>query len=150
MIIRIVVGGIFLLFGIIKVIEPHEIFFRSIRDYQMLPVSIVPAFGSTMMYIEIALGVLLILGLFTRLAAWGITGLLLMFITALSQAIARGLVLTDCGCSGSIIRLGETPSSVILRDVILLVAMSWFLLNMKPAMKYTIDALFARSSTTQE
>ena len=50
-------------------------------------------------FVEIVLGVLLVLGLFTRPAAIVSTLLMVAFIIGISQAWARGLTI-DCGCFG--------------------------------------------------
>jgi uncharacterized membrane protein YphA (DoxX/SURF4 family) len=135
--IRIVVGGIFLLFGAIKAFEPKEAFFQSIRDYHILPEQTIVAFAYTMIALEIIVGICFLFGLFTQWAAWGVAGLLLLFIVAITQAIIRGLELSDCGCSGSLIKLGETPGTVLFRDALMFIAVLWFIL--KKNIKWTLD-----------
>lgn len=146
LLIRLGVGGIFLLFGFIKAIEPKGAFFTSIIDYHILPESIVPAFAMIIIGLEITVGIFFMVGLFTRWAAWGISGLLVLFIIALSQAILRGLALSDCGCSGSLIQLGEDPQTVLMRDIGMLIAMVWFIVQKTTSKKWTVDQLFERKS----
>jgi uncharacterized membrane protein YphA (DoxX/SURF4 family) len=137
--IRISVGGIFLAFGISKVIEPREEFFAVIATYDMLPTSLIPIFGTILLFAEIIAGLLFLFGVYTRWSAYAIAGLLLMFMGAISQTLIRGIPLDDCGCSGSLIRLGETPTEVLLRDAIMLVGVVWFLYAHSDA--WTIDRL---------
>lgn len=146
LLIRIVVGGVFLLFGVIKIIEDHEIFYQSIRDYQMLPEAFIPVFGTVLPWIEVVLALFFLVGLFARLSAFGLLGLLLMFMIAITQAVLRGLELSDCGCSGSRIRLGESPEEVLLRDGILLIGVLWFLWKKRAAQRWTADQFFEQKS----
>ena len=140
--IRVAVGVIFLLFGIGKATELKEQFYASINQYQMLPEQIVPFFGTALVYLEIVLAILLILGIFTRLATWGISALLIMFIIAIGQAMLRGLDLPDCGCSGGLLKLGESPGEVLLRDFLMLAGMAWLLIKKSTA--WTVDSMFER------
>lgn len=147
--IRLVVGGVYVLFGYAKAIQPHEVFYTSIREYQLLPEAIVPFFGSTLIYVELIIGALFVLGLFTRFAAWGITGTLMMFMAALTQAIIRGLDMPNCGCAGDLVHLGNTPVEVLLRNIALFIPMLWFLRS-KVRSAFALDTLLESSSSTEE
>lgn len=141
-IIRVIVGGIFLLFGFVKAIEPLSIFFESIAAYQMVPGILIPPFGVIVLILEIVFGLFLILGLFSRLSNRVILFLLLIFMIAIGQAMIRGLYLPDCGCSGSFIRLGETPAQVLSRDILFFIG----LLYLEGVKKYgyTLDAFLEK------
>jgi uncharacterized membrane protein YphA (DoxX/SURF4 family) len=143
--IRLVVGGVFFLFGLAKALAPPEEFFAIIRTYDLLPPALVPAVGTVMMYTEIALGLLLIVGLFTRQAAWGIAGLLVIFLVAIGQAIARSIPLTDCGCSGGWIKIGDTPADVFWRDIVMLAGIAWLLTRRQ--LGWGLDQLFRTKPT---
>ena len=96
---RLIVGVVELLAGLSKFSDPAGNV-RAVRAYRILPESIVPTVGHALPTIEIVIGALLILGLFTR--AMGIlSGLFfLAFIIGISSAWARGLEI-NCGCFGS-------------------------------------------------
>ena len=72
---------------------------RAVRAYEILPEALVPTVGYALPMIEIILGVLLVLGLFTRLTALAFGGLMIVFIIGIASAWARGLTI-DCGCFG--------------------------------------------------
>ena len=115
---RIALGIVLLVAGGTKLPDP-EGSIRAVRAYELLPESLVPAVGLGMPAFEVALGLVLVLGLFTRLAS--IAGVLLMvlFIGAIASAWARGLTI-DCGCfgGGGQVEPGEEKYlSEIIRDL---------------------------------
>lgn len=65
----------------------------------MLPEALVRLVAAVLPWVEIAVGLLLILGLFVRFAGIATALLGVLFISALAQAKARGLQI-DCGCFG--------------------------------------------------
>ena len=71
----------------------------AVRAYELLPVSLANFLGYTLPWIEIGLGLLLIVGVTVKIS--GALGALTMlaFIIAIAQAWARGLSI-DCGCFG--------------------------------------------------
>ncbi len=142
LVVRLVVGGVFAVFGVVKLIEPHEEFFSVIAGYNVLPAQIVPIFGTVLIFLEIVVGLAFIIGLYVRWSAAAIAGLLAMFLVALVQTVARGIPLEDCGCTGSLINLGESVTTVIWRDVLMLAAVIWFLIVRSNA--WTIDQLMDR------
>ena len=52
-------------------------------------------------YLEILLGLYLLVGLFTKTSVWVTNALMFLFIAALAQGAAQGLEI-DCGCFGSV------------------------------------------------
>jgi uncharacterized membrane protein YphA (DoxX/SURF4 family) len=95
---RLVVGGVWIAAGLIKLPDPAESV-RAVRAYRLLPEATVHAVGYGLPFLEIIIGLLLVLGLGTRIAA-GLSGLVfLLFIIGISSAWARGLQI-DCGCFG--------------------------------------------------
>jgi len=94
---RAVLGLVFFLAGLTKLGVPAA-FTASINSYEMpLPGFLVQAMVWALPPIEIALGIMLLLGLFTRFAAAVAGGLMVVFLIALTQGLARGLT-PDCGC----------------------------------------------------
>lgn len=77
--------------------------------------------------LEIAGGVLLLLGIFLRKASWVSTFVMVLFIIGLSQAWARGLSI-DCGCFGPQGITENTAADyakVIARDIVFVVLSLW-------------------------
>lgn len=102
---RLALGGIFLIAGLTKLGDIHG-FALSIDSYQIsmgLPVQVIVnienAMATVLPPLEIALGIWLLVGLFTRWAAAITGGLVVIFLLAMIQAMLRGFGdLIDCGC----------------------------------------------------
>ncbi|MEV2242582.1 MauE/DoxX family redox-associated membrane protein [Micromonospora sp. NPDC049891] len=103
---------------------------RAVNAYQVLPYDVAMVVGAALPFVELALALLLLLGLATRLAAGVSAALLLVFIAGIASAWSRGLAI-DCGCFGvgGELPAGESPSYLpeILRDIGFL-ALAGFLL----------------------
>ena len=92
---------------------------RTVNAYRILPSEAAMAFGAVLPFIELALGVLLLLGLGTRLVA-GISAVLLIgFLTGIAWVWAHGYRI-DCGCfsGGGDLAADERPTYLLdlLRD----------------------------------
>ena len=135
---RLVLGGVLFAAGYLKVGSPDKSQ-MAVRAYELLPISIANMLGLVLPFFEIAIGLLLILGAGTRIAAalGGFT--MLIFIIAIGQAWARGLNI-DCGCfgGGGSVAPGQTRYlQEILRDAGL-VALALFLIRY-PLTKFAVD-----------
>jgi uncharacterized membrane protein YphA (DoxX/SURF4 family) len=95
---RLVLGGVLLYAGATKVLTPVGSA-RAVQAYQIFPFEVAQYIGYALPMVEIILGVLLILGLFTRTTAVIGTVLMVLFIAGIASAWARGLAI-DCGCFG--------------------------------------------------
>ncbi len=95
---RLILGGVLLVAGGIKALAPSDSA-SAVAAYKILPTQVAHIFGYALPWLEIAIGILLIVGLSVRFAA--ITGgvVMVMFIGAIVSVWARG-VLIDCGCFG--------------------------------------------------
>lgn len=93
---------------------------RAVNAYRILPYEVAMAVGAILPFLEIALGVLLLVGLATRLAAGFSAFLLVVFVTGIISAWARGLAI-DCGCfgGGGDLAAGQSPRYVaeLIRDL---------------------------------
>lgn len=142
---RLVLGGVLFVAGFLKVGTPDKSQ-MAVRAYEMLPVGLANIIGLALPYIEVALGLLLILGAATRIAA--IFGGLIMFvfIIAIAQAWARGLTI-DCGCfggGGTIAKEDTRYLQEILRDIGLVIS-ALYLIRF-PVTKFSLD----KNPTTSE
>jgi uncharacterized membrane protein YphA (DoxX/SURF4 family) len=97
-------------------------------------------------FVELALGVLLLIGLATRVVAGISAVLLLVFIAGIASAWARGLSI-DCGCfgSGGELAAGQSPTygPEILRDVGFLILAAFLLVW--PLTRLSVDSFLERS-----
>jgi uncharacterized membrane protein YphA (DoxX/SURF4 family) len=90
---------------------------RSVRAFQILPEAVVPAFGYALPVVELALGLLLLLGLFTRAAALVTAAMMVMFLIGIASAWARGLAI-ECGCFGNAGTAVADPVPGYIRDIL--------------------------------
>ena len=96
---RLVLAGVWAWAGVAKLGDPDAAV-RAVRAYDILPEAFVKPFAWGLPFVELALAVLLLLGLATRPAAWASVALMLVFLAATASVWARGLQI-DCGCFGS-------------------------------------------------
>lgn len=145
---RLILGGVLLIAGYLKVGATDKSQ-MAVRAYELLPISIANLLGLVLPFFEVAIGLLLILGAATRIAAvlGGFT--MFIFIIAISQAWARGLNI-DCGCfgGGGAVAPGQTKYlQEILRDTGL-VALALFLIRY-PVTKFSVDKNQSHSSAEE-
>lgn len=132
-VLRIMLGGIFIFAAVTKIPDLYH-FQLTVASYHILPLWLVPAFANTLPFVELALGLLLVLGLFTKPATWGIMFLLVVFIIATGIVLFRGTTAV-CGCFGA---EGESSGwQTIARDGILLLLGAHILLGRK--FRFSLD-----------
>lgn len=143
---RLLLAGVWLYAGATKVGDLAAST-RAVKAYQILPNPVAEAVGAALPFVEIALGLLLLVGLATRLA--GAVSALLMgaFVAGIGAAWARGLEI-DCGCFGGGGQLaeGESPSYWLDlgRDLALLAAAA--VLVTWPRSRWSLDGWLAPGS----
>jgi uncharacterized membrane protein YphA (DoxX/SURF4 family) len=111
---RFVLAGVWAWAGVAKLGDPDAAV-RAVRAYDILPEGLVKPFAWGLPFVELALAVLLLLGIASRPAAWASAALLLVFIGATASVWARGLQI-DCGCFGGGGR-SSTGAAGYLRDM---------------------------------
>jgi uncharacterized membrane protein YphA (DoxX/SURF4 family) len=136
---RLFLGGMWLYYCLPK-LGSSEANAASVRNFQILPGGLVNTFGYAQPYLELALGLLLIAGLGTRLVAAFSGLLLLVYIGGIVSLGARGIHITcGCGGSGGTVAAGKTRYTLdVLRDVGYLIPAVWLL--WKPKSKLSADA----------
>lgn len=125
---RLVLAAVFVVAGGLKVADPQSAV-QAVRAYQLLPAAPESVVGWGLPFFEIALGLLLAVGLRTRIAAGAAGLLLVVFVAAVTSAAARGLSI-DCGCfgGGGTVAPGQTKYlSEIVREFGLLVLAGWLI-----------------------
>jgi uncharacterized membrane protein YphA (DoxX/SURF4 family) len=95
---RLVLGGVLLAAGLLKYqhLDKSQM---AVRAYELLPIPFANFMGIILPFLEIAVGVLLIIGAGVRISALVSGVLMVAFIIGISWAWARGLSI-DCGCFG--------------------------------------------------
>ncbi len=97
-VVRLGLAAVFLTSGALKVVDPAQTRI-AVRAYELLPAGLVGPVATALPLVELILGTLLLVGVFTRWVALGSGVLLLVLMAAVAQAWARGLSI-DCGCFG--------------------------------------------------
>jgi uncharacterized membrane protein YphA (DoxX/SURF4 family) len=95
---RLVVGGIWIWAGAIKLPDP-DASISAVRAYQLLPLSVADGVGRFLPMLEVVIGVCLVLGLLTRLSAVVSALLQVAFIVGIISVWSRGIAIS-CGCFG--------------------------------------------------
>jgi putative oxidoreductase len=113
---RLVVGGVFIWAGVLKVVDPLG-FAQSIMNYQVFPRTLAFIIALVLPWVEVISGGLIIVGLFKRSGALLVSLMLIGFIGLVALALVRGID-TSCGCFGSLSRRADV--SLILTDIGLL------------------------------
>ncbi|GAA5163391.1 MauE/DoxX family redox-associated membrane protein [Ornithinimicrobium tianjinense] len=135
---RLVVGGVLLVAGGLKLVDLTGAV-QSVVAYQLFPYEVARFIGTTLPVVEVAVGLLLLLGLLTRAAAAAAALLLLAFVLGIVSAWARGLSI-DCGCFGSGGPVAPEDTrylSEILRDLGLIILSGW--LVVRPRSLFSVD-----------
>jgi len=118
LLLRLALGVVFSYAAWTKLSQPWELFAMAIDSYQLLPLKAVEMVARTLPWLELAIGILLIAGVFLRSAAVATTLLLAVFFGLMVRAYAKGMAI-NCGCFGP----GEVISwRTLLRDGSLLAA----------------------------
>lgn len=112
---------------------------QATRAFQLLPYGLANAWGIFMPFLEIILGLLLIVGLLTRWIAVVGGLLMIVFIVGIASVWARGISI-DCGCFGGGGAASTTAYPMdIARDVGLLLCAVWLIVF--PTTKLSADKL---------
>src|SRR5512136_1489251 len=113
---RVVVGGLFIWAGVLKIIDPLG-FGQSIENYRSFPHWLAFIIAIVLPWVEVLSGLFLIIGLFRRSSALIISVMLIGFIGLVAVAMLRGID-TTCGCFGSLSRKADL--SLVLMDAVIL------------------------------
>jgi uncharacterized membrane protein YphA (DoxX/SURF4 family) len=130
LLVRLGLAAVWLVSGAIKVSNLNQTYI-AVQAYDLLPGAVSSLVAGALPFLELALGVLLLLGLGTRLVAVVSVVVLLGFIGAVAQSWARGLTI-DCGCfgGGGPVAPGETQyPQEIARDLGFLLLAGWLVVR---------------------
>lgn len=135
---RLGLATVWLVSGSIKIADPGQTFL-AVRAYDLLPEAGVHPVALALPLLELALGLFLLVGLGTRVAAAVSATVLLLLIAAIAQSWARGLTI-DCGCFGGGGQVAEGQTRYpqeIARDIGFLALASW--LVVRPRTRLAFD-----------
>ena len=131
-ILRLLVGGLFVFSGLIKVNDPvgtaikleeyFDVFSNDIAPFFYLLKPYALPLAVFLVVFEVALGIMLLIGVRLKETVWALA-LMILFFTFLTFYSAYFNKVTDCGCFGDAIKL--TPWESFYKDIILLVLISF-------------------------
>jgi len=123
-------GGVFLLAGIMKGVDPLE-FARQVGTYHLVEGKAALGAAYLLIPLELALGTALVVGYRGRAAAGAAVALLILFMGATAYAWSQGKT-EECGCFGSI--ASRTPGEVLAEDTgfLILGLLAFFLSGRTP------------------
>ncbi len=115
-ILRIIVGGIFLISGLAKISDPVR-FVLTLREFDIFPEIIVPFTAIYMPWLEFIIGLCIILGILHRASSFMLACLIFIFTIAIISVIIRGMEI-DCGCFGLLADILKIPDMADMKAVI--------------------------------
>ena len=123
---RLGLGVLFIYSALAKISDPDD-FARAVMRYEFLPGFTIGIFSLTMPMLELLAGLSILFTKWLRESAFLVSGMLVMFIIALVQALVRGLEIS-CGCFG-VPSVGGREEIVIalVRDIVLIVPAVWLM-----------------------
>jgi len=116
----------------------------TVRSYQLLPEELADLIGNVLPFVELALALLLLVGLGTRVAACLASLLLLTFIIGVGSLWIRGIE-AACGCFGTTLLSDGSPASyplILARDLALLILAVFVALVSKS--RWSVDSMLDR------
>lgn len=140
---RLGLAAVWLTSGTVKVVDPDQTYV-AVRAYDVLPRAGVEVVATVLPFLELALGLLLLVGIGTRLVAGAAVVLLGVFVAGVAQAWARGLSI-DCGCfggGGAVAPAATAYVGEIVRDVAFVALGAWLLA--RPATLWGLEERLTR------
>lgn len=138
--VRVGLGGVWVVAGALKAADLGQSV-QSVVAYEVMPMSMARLIGWGLPFVEVALGLILISGIFTRWAALASGALQLVMMVGLVSAWSRGLSI-DCGCfsaGGEVAPEATTYLRSLIRDFVFLLAAAW--LVWQPVTRFSLDAV---------
>lgn len=115
---RWVLGGVFIYASAGKIIHPRD-FARIVVNYKIIPDKAAVYVAFLLPWLELACGFLLIVGRYVRISAAALSGLLVVFMAALTIRSFAGPI-KACGCFTSAGGSGHGLAFYLIRDILLL------------------------------
>ncbi len=94
--VQIALGAIFVVAAWPKITDPPS-FAHMIYNYRILPAGLINISALVMPWVELVIGLCLILGVWVKPARWIVAAMLVVFMVAISINLVRGNAI-DCGC----------------------------------------------------
>jgi hypothetical protein len=131
---------VFIVSGFEKLLGPSENFLYVLQAYNVFPSFLEHLASVVFPWIELVLGVFLMLGLWLRFSLLGIAVVSGALILIVLQAIIRQLPIDNCGCFGDLIHL--PLRGVILIDIVDLAIALLCLKGWPAAKRFSLDNFY--------
>ncbi len=115
LLIRLLLGGIFIYSGFSKLIAPVENFVAVIEAYQFLTPEFIRSVAFILPWLELIFGTFLLTGFLTRMSAFMLALFSATFVGLLARSLILKLPITECGCFGAGISLA--PKQALILDL---------------------------------
>lgn len=116
---RLVLGGVFIYASMDKIIHPQA-FAQAVFNYQVLPGFLINLTALILPWLELILGVCLLLNRWVQGASGMVAILMSIFLGMIVFNLARGLDIS-CGCFSTSTEEGPMSMFTLLRDIIFLI-----------------------------
>lgn len=118
LIFRLIVGAVFIYASLDKIMYP-EAFAKAVSNYRILPGSLINIVALFLPWLELLTGAALILGTKVEGASFIISGMLVVFLIAVTATLIRGISI-DCGCFTSSSAGRKAGWGLLIQDTLLL------------------------------
>jgi uncharacterized membrane protein YphA (DoxX/SURF4 family) len=115
---RFILGGVFIYASLGKIAFPRE-FANIVIKYRILPEKLAIYFAFLLPWVELILGIFLVIGLYVRESVLALASLLLVFMAAMIIGSLNG-TLNSCGCFSIKPSHPESLFLMLTRDILLL------------------------------
>ena len=132
--VRLAAAAVWLSAGIAK-LPALSVFRDLVARYLIVPEALLTPFSYGLPFVQVGLGIYLAAGLFVRPTAAVGTALMVLFLAAQVQALARGIPL-ECGCFGLAVK-STVGGGTLVRDVLL--GLPTFVMLALPARRLSLD-----------
>lgn len=137
---RIFIGLVLLISGIEKVISPYQNFLYVIQAYQFLPGVLEKAAAIIVPWVELIVGLFMVLGLWLNWSLKASLLLFLSFVIIVGQALLRALPIDKCGCFGEAIHI--PPMYILVFDSLVILVLAWLLMRPAKTLRLSLDTRF--------
>jgi len=142
---RILLGTIFLVSGLEKLLQPHANFVYVIEGYDIIGSGWTAQVAAVVFpWAEFVLGGFLLLGLWTRFVIYAMGLMTSSFVVVVAQAIIRKLDIVNCGCFGDLFKV-PLPMIIVMDSVFLTLFVLMLRFPQRTAFR-SLDAYFDKKA----
>lgn len=121
---RLLAGGVFVVAGAGKLLEPSGAFAQILEAYRLVPAAAIPLIATWLPWGELVLGAYLLVGFETRWASVAAALGFAVFTAAIATNFILGVPLENCGCFGTLLKR-EGAAATLVGDLLLVGVSVW-------------------------